>query len=344
MARALRRFREVVRWDEWYASKIAFVWTACATAALTSPLSNREILLRGGGVILFASLCGAFGYAANDLADRRCDDRAGKRSALSALSNRRPQGIVGALGAAAFVSLPLAAATKGGAALGLATLLLAAVYSLEPVRIKERGAAGLWAGAAAQRTLPVLLAFASLDRLGGVAWAFASVAQLAGLRAMLVHQVADASNDRRAGVSTYVTTLGEEGAGLLLRALVVPLEAAAICGALWIAGRGSPLLWLVAMAGAVASGTWALLSTGIQRPWKLDRWDRQPLVGFYELIWPAGTAALLVASRPGLWPLGAAFLVWQHRIVRGRIASALGLLKRQRQARGLRPSFTAPEG
>ena len=96
------------------------------------------------------------------------------------------------------VTFPIEAAINGASgvrrvrsatALGIATLVLAAAYSLPPLRLKARGAAGLWAAAAAQRTLPVLLAFAVLGPLNAEAWAFASVAQLAGLRWMVVHQL-----------------------------------------------------------------------------------------------------------------------------------------------------------
>lgn len=324
----LARLRAALRWDEWYASKVPFVWTACATAALTAPLDDATILLRTAAVILFTCLCGGFGYVVNDYADRECDRLAGKPLRMPALAEPTILFVSAALAAAAAGVLALVATSMAAAAAGIGTLVLAALYSLRPVRLKERGAAALWAAAAAQRTLPTLLAFAAFGSLGAVAWSFAAVAQGAGVRGMLVHQVADKVNDRRSGVATFVTLAGDQRAAILLSRVVVPLELAAVVVALAIAAQATPWLWGVAAAGILVSATWAALSVGLQRPWSLQGWERQPLAGFYEVVWPAGTCALLVADRPELWPLAAAFLLWQHKIIGHRAANSLRLLRR----------------
>jgi len=324
---ALARVRAAVRWQEWYASKLPFAWTACASAAASSPLRDAAVLQRTAAVILFTCLCAAFGHVANDHADRECDRSAGRLTPAASLSERAAWLALAALAGAALGALAMAATTPAAAAAGIAVLALSAAYSLGPLRLKERGAAGVWSAAAAQRTLPVLLAFATLGPLGAEAWAFAAVAQLAGLRWMLVHQVADAANDRRAGVTTYVAAAGEARARVLLRRVVFPLELLALAATLWAASASTPSAWRVAAAGALSSGVWAALWHGKRAPYSFDGYHRQPLAGFYQAVWPIGAGVLLAAARPALWPVPAAFLLWESRFIGLQLATALRLLR-----------------
>lgn len=333
---ALARVRAAVRWNEWYASKLPFVWTACAAAAVASPLGDAAVLQRTAAVILFTCLCAAFGHVANDLADRDCDRAAGRLTPVTALSGRAALLVLAALGAAALGALAMAATRPATAVAGIATLAMAAAYSLGPLRLKQRGAAGVWSAAAAQRTLPVLVAFAALRPLDAQAWAFAAVAQLAGIRWMLVHQVADAANDRRAGVGTFVAAAGEARARVLLRRVVLPLELVALGAALWAASAGARGVWGVAAAGALVSAAWTVLWHGKRAPYSLDGYDRQPLAGFYQAVWPIGAAVLLARARPALWPVGAAFLLWESRFIRLQLATAFRLLREHADARAAR--------
>jgi len=333
---ALARVRAAVRWDEWYASKLPFAWTACASAAVGSPLGDAAVLRRTAAVILFTCLCAAFGHVANDHADRECDGSAGKLTPVTSLTENAALLVLAALGAAALGALAMAVTNPAAAAAGVAALALSAGYSLRPLRLKERGAAGVWGAALAQRTLPVLVAFASLGTLRAEAWAFAAVAQLAGIRWMLVHQVADAANDRRAGVATYVAAAGEARARVLLRRVVLPLELLALAAALGTASARTPAVWWVAAAGALASAVWAALWRGTRAPYSLDGYARQPLAGFYQAVWPIGAGVLLAASRPALWPVGAAFLVWEARFIGHQLVTAFRLLREHTGARAHR--------
>lgn len=321
-----------MRWREWYATKLPFVWTACATAAAASHLSDGAVLGRSVALILFTCLCGAFGHVANDHADRACDRIAGRLSPVAELSRRTVRWTLALLGTTALGVLAFAAPRPAAIVAGTAALALAAAYSLPPLRLKARGASGVWAAAAAQRTLPVLLAFAVLGDLNAQAWAFAAVAQLAGLRWMLVHQVGDANDDRRARVGTYVTRAGKARARLLLRRIVLPLEIAAIGLALWTISASMPGSADIAVAGALAAALWVSLQRGPAAAYSLEGFDRQPLAGFYQAIWPLGAMALLLASRPALWPLGAGFLLWQSRYMASQILTVMRCLRRRAPA------------
>jgi hypothetical protein len=97
--------------------------------------------------------------------------------------------------------------------------------------------------------------------------------------------------------------------------------------ALWTASASTPAVWWVAAAGALASGAWAALWHGIGAPYSLEGYDRQPLAGFYQAVWPTGAAVLLAASRPALWPMGAAFLLWESRFIGHQLVTAFRLLR-----------------
>src|SRR5207253_9500628 len=97
------------------------------------------------------------------------------------------------------------AADAAAPALVTAGLALATAYSVPPLRFKERAAAGLVAGAAAQWSVPVLAASAvelgSLTR--AATWSPAVLGLAIGIRWMAIHQLQDTVFDHRAGVRTY---------------------------------------------------------------------------------------------------------------------------------------------
>src|SRR4051794_38280639 len=130
---SVKRMLFAVRWREWYASKVPFVWTACAVAAATSPLDDGTVLRRSALVIVFTCLCGAFGHLANDLADREDDRVAGKPSAVADV-NPRTKGLAAAgCAVAAIGALLLVNGGSSMAAAGALTVISAALYSLPPV-------------------------------------------------------------------------------------------------------------------------------------------------------------------------------------------------------------------
>jgi 4-hydroxybenzoate polyprenyltransferase len=324
---AVMRMLAAVRWREWYASKVPFAWTACAVAAASSPLGAHAILRRSALIIIFTCCCGAFGHLVNDLADRVADSAVGKRRELS---DRDPRGIALLAGGCVAGAVGALILTDGGWATiiaGTATVLSAALYSVPPVQLKRRGAAGVWSAAAAQRTLPVLTAFAAVSSVSSQAWAFAAVAQLAGLRAMLVHQIADAGADRRTHTPTYVVRAGEPRASRLLGRLVFPLELAAVLLAVWLEARTAPGAWLILAVGMLAAVAWAAVWPSPRDAFALQDSERQPLTDLYLLVWPLGASALLLADRPGLWPLGAAYAVWESRYLAARLKTTSRLLR-----------------
>lgn len=324
-----------MRWREWYATKVPFVWAACAAAALSSPLDDGEIARRWAGVIVFTCLCAAFGHVANDFADRRCDQAAGRSTPAARLAPGPAAMVLVLLAAATIGVLATVAASPLAMASGVAAVALAAAYSLPPFRLKARRSAGIWSAAAAQRTLPMLVAFTTIGRVDAPALMLLLVAQLAGTRWMLVHQVIDAENDRRAGVETWVSVVGEARARIRLRGVVFPLECALLAATLWLDAMRTPVLWLLPVAGVLASAAWVWQCRGVQVPYSLEGYSRQPLAGFYQVIWPLGFSVALAMARPALWIAVPAFLAWEHRYIGHQLVACLRSLRpgaRQRSA------------
>jgi len=335
--RAVASAKTAVRWREWYASKVPFVWTACGAAVVGSRLSDGDIVRRVAIVTLFTCWCGAFGHVANDFADRASDGAAGKLAPAARMTTTQAASILVLLAIAAMGTLALLAASgddtwRGTMVAGAATLALAAAYSLSPLRLKVRGSAGIWSAAAAQRTLPMLVAILAIGRIDAATSVLMMVGQLAGMRWMLVHQMLDADNDQRSGVATWVGRVGVARARTTLRHAVLPLEIILVLIAVALMATRTPLLWLLPMLGLVASGAWAWKCRGVQSPYSLEGYARQPLAGFYQAIWPLGLFAALALGRPQLWIVVVAMVTWQHRVIGHGLAEFLRLKHRRAEA------------
>jgi len=227
------------RWRDWSHSKLPFV----AAAGLLAGTSPSRILLVLATLVPWA----AFGYGLNEIADRTTDARANAARSLAPAV----QGVYLAATAAAALALSLLWSNGLVVAGGLA---LAVAYSAPPLRLKERGALGVAAGAAAQWLLPVL---AATDRATVLVLSFAL-----GVRWMLVHQLHDADADRDAGVRTF----GAAHANLpRLIAAIFALEVVALFGALLDARS---LAGLVALAPSLL--------------WPRERTLRERLTGYVD--------------------------------------------------------------
>jgi hypothetical protein len=131
--------------------------------------------------------------------------------------------------------------------------LVPLLYSVEPVRVKERHILGPLADASNAFMLPALFTiglFAPLGEptgpallmvVGAVCWTLGF-----GLRAIVKHQVDDAGLDRAIGTKTLVVQVGEDRARLAVRRVLFPLE----------------LLGVVLLAGTVLTWSWGTVAVG----------------------------------------------------------------------------------
>ena len=206
---SLRAIRTLVRWDEWYDSKVPLLFICFYQMCLVQPIPARQVIVRFTLVTAFACLYLAFGYLINDYSDRETDRLAGKLKLIASLPAPAAVVLLCLLGLAG-MAIPLFLIGNRVLALGLTAVayFFAAFYSMPPVRFKERGVWGLVVSAVAQRSLPALIIFAAFDHFGLDSWLLFVLLALIGVRWILVHQLIDLQNDREAGVSTFAAHAG----------------------------------------------------------------------------------------------------------------------------------------
>jgi len=243
----------LVRFAEWYDSKLPPYVGAVAYAVL---IGNADDSTRVGDLLALLALFvlyASFGHLVNDYADRDVDRTAGKARAFAAWP---AQWAIAAIGLAGFatVAVTLDRFDFATIALTLAALAVAALYSLPPARLKEKGIAGIVASALSQRALPPAIAFTALDAWDPAAVLFCAMSFVVGVRYILVHQLMDLGADGRGGVRTFATTHGNGAVVRLVRRFVVPIEVVLAFGVVAAFAVDAPLVAAFAIAEATVLG------------------------------------------------------------------------------------------
>ncbi len=324
LSSALAFVRALVRWDDWYVTKISLFLVCMYYAALSGPRLDARLM--GEMAVLLVLLCGyaSFGHMINDFSDRAADRAAGKRNALARLSQERAPvlvlvaGVSGLLPAILFYfGRPDVIALTAGA------YVLATLYSLPPARLKERGALRLVAAAAAQRTLPAVIIFDAMHAWDLTAVALCVLSTLIGLRNILEHQVVDAQNDARAGIHTFGTGWGVDFIRRLIKRTVYPLELATLGVAVLTMGTSVPQVWALA-------GLYAIWLEVCRRHLKQLGSSMPPLsyefpFGFYFVCWPLVLATMLSVREPVFLAVLALNILWLSHALRLLIGRATQL-------------------
>jgi cytochrome P450 PksS len=302
--------RSLVRWSEWYDSKLPLNAVGMSYAVLRSEAPGRAELADMG--VLFALLClyASYGHVANDYSDLAVDRAAGKPKLLAGW---RPPAALAAIVASGGGAVLLGWARFGRATAAATALavLLAGSYSLRPLRLKERGVLGWGAAAVAQRTLPLAIVFEALDGWDAAAVALCVLATWIGVRFIALHQLGDLASDVRAGVRTAATVRGEAGVERLVTRVLFPLEAGTACVAVAAMSVSEPAV------AAVAAGYAGWLWTRRRRRKQSSPLSYALFRGFYCLLWPAVLATLLALRDPQFVVVLALVVALQHRRIRG---------------------------
>ena len=221
----MRRLFRVIRWERWAGSKLPLLLGAfLLSIGLTDTTPSLAL---AGAVQLTVHIVGyaSFGYLVNSLADIRQDEAAGKGSVFSGWSMRRAR-------TAVLVSVGIAAgpliigADAHPAALGSMgiSMVVAAAYSLPPLRLKERGVLGALSSSLAQRSLPALTIFCYFEAYSLAPLVYCALTLVIGLRFILVHQVDDLAADQISGTRTLATRRGAEALKRVVTVLLLPAE------------------------------------------------------------------------------------------------------------------------
>jgi len=242
LSHSQRRWREIfktVRAAEWWEFKLAPVLAIIyATAFLLklSIISLWPLLLL---VLVALAACAAYVSVINDVTDFDDDMASGKANRLVGKSS-------------AFVATVLASCIIPGIAVAfylrreplLISLYLASwaaftLYSLSPIRLKNRGGWGVLADASGAHLFPTLLAIAlvyrwSLKPFDAVWFASAGVWSLSfGIRGIIWHQLNDLRYDEKINLRTFARTHNIAWLQRLGNFIVFPTELAALVVMLW---------------------------------------------------------------------------------------------------------------
>jgi 4-hydroxybenzoate polyprenyltransferase len=301
--------RALVRWDQWYESKIPLFYIVGYTMFILHGLSAIA-LMNYIRLVLFSVCFLAFGYALNDYCDRGADLRAGKPTAIANLPSGYAILLLIILLGLGWLWLPF----KNFRSIGLAALayFFLAFYSLPPLRFKERGVFGLVAAAAAQRSLPAFLFFEAYQHWHADTLLFGLLYFFIGLRWIIGHQIWDFENDLKSGVITYTTQVGKESMQNWLSRFVFPAELSLLAGLVLYYLK--PLAWLCVLFAVYL--VWLWLSSLSRRragfPPSLFTNGWIPLADFYFIVWPLSLALYLALRQPFFWIVFGLNILWQH--------------------------------
>ncbi len=294
----LRAFRV----DDWWRSKAAMLMGMVYLFTLWFSIPFAQFALLA--VLSLTTICGfaATGYLLNDFFDRAKDLKAGKRNFLV---NRGPAVIAvcftGALLCLLLPWLYLPFTTISAALMALEIGLLL-VYSLPPIRLKERGLAGIITDALYAHTVPVVLA----------AYTFSLAAQkqiplspmalligwqtLSGVRNILLHQHDDLNADAKAGSKNWVASITESSFLSSIKFLIV---AETLTSLMFFGLLAAAQLWFLMCVVLIA--TWAIV-VWINYKWfnELDLSDirvKHYPNNVYEKWLPAAVLIILVFNQ-----------------------------------------------
>lgn len=306
-----------LRFSLWWQHIVPPVLAGAYLAAAAGALAPAELVAMLPPFLVSTIGIAGFGYFLNDVCDIAADRAAGKTNAAAGRAPLTRAGILLgllALGLAPWILLPRNPVnlTLLGLQVGVLTL-----YSARPFRLKERGLAGAVADTLYGHLLPVAIALATFFpepattlALAGGSWTTGLLVVLAmlvltckGLRNILLHQIGDRWNDRRASLRTFVLTVGPVRALSLINRFLLPLEVGVLVGVLVLLAPAAPV-WV----GFVAFlGFTGLMFSAWKFPFLPKRQLRFKFLyflnDFYEEWLPPTVLAIAVARHAELWPL-----------------------------------------
>lgn len=304
----------LTRWKDWN-KKIPPVFTAGYIWILLQTPPSAQAVECFTALVGFGAALLAFVFAINDFYDQDVDKRAGKPNAISELSLKGATiWLIGLAGTGVLILAPFYQ-QQWVAIFMVISYVLAATYSMPPLRFKERRLAGLLV-AATHRTLPVFVGMAIFDDFQLSSWLLVANFILVGIRWNIVHQLIDLQNDEQTQVDTFTRAHGYDRAAWLMQVIVFPLELACLLAWFVLVSLKFPAVFLL----APAYGVWWLLTLWRREDGPMVTWTRYnriPLGDFYEDFCPLFLGVLLAIREPIYLVLLCFQIIWQrHRTLR----------------------------
>ena len=209
----LKLFRTNTWWNAVVPQVLGWMYLCIRLDVHGPDIRMRDVMLFFVALVSIST----FGYLFNDLCDVESDKKAGKKNTLGKFPFTVRLIIVVLpllIGVATWHDIFANAVANVLFGLQIMALVL---YSLSPIRLKERGALGVVADAFYGHINPVLITlfafmFDTTGRAGISGLIFLSILlvclTLKGIRNILLHQLDDRKNDQRAGIQTFVVKNG----------------------------------------------------------------------------------------------------------------------------------------
>ena len=311
----MRRFLKLIRWDDWYDSKLPFFFLAYYYLLLIHhqvQLQKLVLLLPLG--IFFASLA-SFGYMLNDYYDRFVDRISGKENVMDGLRDwQQIFALAIALSTGLIVFIPFYQYKLATISLFF-SYLSSILYSARPFRLKEKGVWGITCVSLAQRVFPLLIVFAIFEHFRFDTLVFATLSFFIGLRWILVHQLLDREKDVRADVETFAISKAPEktyDVMLFFFAMEVISVVALVGMITYTMPFVLPLLIAYFFYELYLYPFWKKI--GFKR--MLSSYDFAPLADFYFFWLPLWLSILLGCLNPYFFVIAAVEMLWKARYIK----------------------------
>ncbi len=169
----------------------------------TNSKINHNVFLMLVVFIIYQGFLACYGYAINAYADRKFDSMVGKYKGVSYF-NKRDLSIILVFLSIGSLGIPLLLNDIRITILGIVAFILSSGYSLKPIRLKDRGLAGLICATLPQRPVMILIFGLMVDARPELVGILMGWALFIGLIMELGHQMLDYQNDITSGIHTWI--------------------------------------------------------------------------------------------------------------------------------------------
>ncbi|MBN3958899.1 tetratricopeptide repeat protein [Nostoc sp. NMS8] len=243
-------FFNLLRGSDWWFYKIPPLLAIAYAEILLQPTPPLQSIITLLALLASMFFIAAYGHVVNDIFDIEVDLQAGKHNRITSLSNLQRILLGTSLAVAGLIPWFFIGVNAKSTLLLATIYILLTIYSAPPLRLKERGIWGVITDAAQVHAVPTLLVATVFSDLASIpqpqsaslatvatAWAF-----LAGIRAIVLHQIWDWENDLNSGVKTLVTSIGVDSARFGISYIVFPSEIFLLCLLMWVTSHFAPLV------------------------------------------------------------------------------------------------------
>jgi 4-hydroxybenzoate polyprenyltransferase len=294
----LNKIYHALRFSNWWQYKIPpliaiFIFAAAASAGQGNEILLQQFLL----LFLWMVSAASFGYYVNDFSDIEEDNLAGKQNLVQVLEYPKRILAFFALGALTLaIQLLLNPVFSIPFLLSVAHLGFFVLYSVRPVRLKEKFILGAVCDALYAHLLPAVIVFTTVVKginQSSVVWLLLLLCLwqlLQGGRNILLHHISDIGNDQKSATNNLAIRFGALRINNVANYIIAPVET--VLAVLFIYMVSPPLLFYALATYALVWILRIILSSGGKQFYNdlnsqnITLWL---LNGFYEQILPPVT-------------------------------------------------------